>query len=251
VYVLHPSRQRLLLHGVPAGDETNRMIGKQMKFESQVKYEPIAPVGAVSRWRQKRGQLLTRKIVGLSTKFQRQITILDVGGTPEYWQNIDTTAFIYVAKIVILTNDEFVSNRLHKKFDYVVGTACDLSSYADKSFDLVHSNSVIEHVGYWEQQSAMAREVRRVGITGWVQTPAFSFPIEPHFKLPFIHWFGQPMRRMALLLTDYCNQSLAMRRRRIDYVNLLTKAEVATLFEGCDIHVERFCRLPKSYIVHW
>src|SRR4051794_26662392 len=57
--------------------------------------------------------------------------------------------------------------------------------FADNEFDLAYSNSVLEHVN---DRAGLAREIRRVARSWWVQTPAFSFPIEPHALLPFAHW---------------------------------------------------------------
>jgi len=66
--------------------------------------------------------------------------------------------------------------------------------FADGEFDLVYCSSVIEHVAP-ERRGAFAAELRRVG-RGWlVQTPAFSFPIEPHSLLPGAHWLPPRLRR--------------------------------------------------------
>jgi hypothetical protein len=92
----------------------------------------------------------------------------------------------------------------------------------------------------------------RVGLSGWIQTPAFEFPIEPHFKLPFIHWLGQPLRRSLLSMSKYYRgNTLAVRRWHVDRVNLLSYAEVVTLFPNCNISIERWVLLPKSYVVRW
>ena len=66
--------------------------------------------------------------------------------------------------------------------------------FADDDFDLVYSSSVIEHVPP-ARREAFASEVRRVGRGWFVQTPALSFPIEPHALLPFAHWLPTALRR--------------------------------------------------------
>jgi SAM-dependent methyltransferase len=66
--------------------------------------------------------------------------------------------------------------------------------FAADEFDLVYCSSVIEHVPP-PRRAAFAAEVRRVGRGWFVQTPAFSFPVEPHSLLPFAHWLPVRARR--------------------------------------------------------
>jgi SAM-dependent methyltransferase len=65
--------------------------------------------------------------------------------------------------------------------------------FADREFDLVYCSSVIEHVPSG-QRAAFAAETRRVGRGWFVQTPAYSFPLEPHSLLPFAHWLPVAVR---------------------------------------------------------
>ncbi|HET8938548.1 MAG TPA: class I SAM-dependent methyltransferase [Polyangiales bacterium] len=60
--------------------------------------------------------------------------------------------------------------------------------FPDRSFDIVHSNAVIEHVGSREAQRQFLAELRRVGRCGMVTTPNKYFPIETHTLLPLLHW---------------------------------------------------------------
>ncbi len=57
---------------------------------------------------------------------------------------------------------------------------------------VVFSNSVIEHVGTWEDQQAFAAEVRRVGRRLWV--PAYECPIEPHYLAPLVHYLPKEVQ---------------------------------------------------------
>lgn len=86
--------------------------------------------------------------------------------------------------------------------------------FANDEFDLVYSSSVIEHVPP-ERRQAFAREIRRVGRGWFVQTPAFSFPIEPHALLPGAHWLPVGLRKRYWRLGAAGDwEEIALLRRR-------------------------------------
>src|SRR3954447_8638186 len=109
--------------------------------------------------------------------------------------------------------------------------------YEDGAFDLVYSSSVIEHVPP-PRREAFAAEVRRVGRGLYVQTPAYSFPIEPHSLLPFAHWLPAAARRPYWRLGTQGNW---------EDIDLLRRDEVAALF-AAPVHAERLGPLAKSWI---
>jgi len=204
----------------------------------------------VNRFRAARGRLLNGQIARLATHFGRPIVILDVGGRAEYWTNV---GFDNIAAIRLLNSEQSELDRKAPSDLFIneLGDARDLSNYADNSVDLVHSNSVIEHVGRWPDMCAMADEVLRVGLSGWIQTPAWEFPIEPHFRLPFLHWLAQPARRAMLRASGhYGSLDIRHRRYHVDRINLLSYGEVKSLFPSCEIFVERLI-LAKSYTARW
>lgn len=77
---------------------------------------------------------------------------------------------------------------------FVQADAAEGLPFADGEFELVYCSSVIEHVPP-DRREAFAKEIRRVGRGWFVQTPAWSFPIEPHALLPFAHWLPPRLRR--------------------------------------------------------
>lgn len=121
---------------------------------------------------------------------------------------------------------------------FVQADATERLPFADGAFDLAYASSVIEHVAP-ERRAAFAAEVRRVGRGWFVQTPAFSFPIEPHALLPFAHWLPPALRR------PYWRLGAA---GAWEDIALLRRAEMAALF-GEPILAERFAGVVKSWIV--
>ena len=78
----------------------------------------------------------------------------------------------------------------HPQVAYVQGDACALP-FADRAFDVVFSNAVIEHVGDEDRQRAFVTEAVRVGRRVFVTTPNRWFPVEVHTRLPFVHWLPE------------------------------------------------------------
>jgi hypothetical protein len=60
--------------------------------------------------------------------------------------------------------------------------------FEESSFDVVHANAVIEHVGPRSEQRAFLAELIRVAGEGFVTTPNRWFPLEAHTRLPVVHW---------------------------------------------------------------
>jgi SAM-dependent methyltransferase len=108
--------------------------------------------------------------------------------------------------------------------------------FADRSFDLVYCSSVIEHVAP-ERRPAFAAELRRVGRGWFVQTPARSFPIEPHSLLPGAHWIPERLRRPYWRLGATGGW---------EDISLLSRAELEALFGRAQ--AERIGPLVKSWV---
>jgi hypothetical protein len=134
----------------------------------------------------------------------------------------------------------------------VVGDARSMTQYKQNEFDVVFSNSVIEHVGTWSDQVRMARETRRVARRLFVQTPNRRFPIEPHFVFPAFQFLPRSaqvglVRRFQLGHMPRC-LSAAEANGCVDSIRLLTRGELVKLFPDAVIWVERILGMPKSFV---
>ena len=110
------------------------------------------------------------------------MTVLDLGGTEESWD----LAPARPARLLIVNHPDAVAD--HKRNTYL-GDACDPNLLAGEQFDLVYSNSVIEHVGGHYRRQQFADTVERLGEHHWIQTPYRYFPVEPHYLFPGLQFF--------------------------------------------------------------
>jgi len=175
-------------------------------------------------------------------------SVLDIGGYIGTWDSPWQFEDSFPVTIINIDKRNPVDN---ERFTVMEGDATALP-FGDGSFRIAFSNSVIEHVGSWEKQQVFAREARRVADQLWIQTPAKSFPMEPHFLGPFIHWFPKDLqRRLAYHFTLWgwiSRPTPAAVDAMIASIRLLTLHEFETLFPDCHIMHERFLGLTKSYI---
>jgi 2-polyprenyl-3-methyl-5-hydroxy-6-metoxy-1,4-benzoquinol methylase len=182
-------------------------------------------------------------------KLPQGTRILDVGGTPDFWMTMGSFEKFRITLLNLTKVDVPNAN-----LESVVGDAKRMPQFADGEFDLVFSNSVIEHVGAYEQQLKMADEIRRVGKGYFVQTPNYWFPFEPHFLLPFFQFFPVHVRTAILRYVDIgepqARTSREYARELIALVHLLTKRRLRRLFPDAYIRAERICGLTKSYMVY-
>ena len=128
--------------------------------------------------------------------------------------------------------------------------------FPDRSFDIVFSNSVIEHVGNFESQKQFAAEIARVGRSYWVQTPNRRFPVEPHLLTPFLHFL--PARWQRSIARNFTVWALIERptpdrwefyiEHYLSDIRLLDTANLRRLFPDAKIVCEQFGGLTKSLI---
>jgi SAM-dependent methyltransferase len=119
---------------------------------------------------------------------------------------------------------------------FVRADAADGLPFADGAFDLAYCSSVIEHVAP-ARRARFAAELRRVARGWYVQTPAWSFPLEPHALLPAAHWLPVGLRRRywRLGVMDGWEE-----------IHLLRRAEIEALFGPA--RAERVGPLAKSWV---
>jgi hypothetical protein len=209
----------------------------------------FSPDGTDNRFRENRF-LLFNEMIDQVLNNQQSCRILDIGGSPEYWlrygQQLDWNRVS-----VCSVNLKATPTQL-RGLETVVGDARNLDQFNDLSFDIVHSNSVIEHVGRWDDMAAMAREIRRLAPRYFVQTPYFWFPIEPHARFPFLHWMPESWR-YRIIMTRTCGfwrqqTDLGQAVQAIQSASMIDKRQMCFLFPDARVFFERFFGFPKSLI---
>jgi SAM-dependent methyltransferase len=204
-------------------------------------------LAAVSANFRRRRMLRFARAMGIAPETR----VLDVGGTPDTWRLLPDPPR------VTLLNAPRASGEMGPASSWVAGDGRWLP-FRDGSFDVVFSNSVIEHVGDSESQARFARETMRVGRRFWVQTPNRWFPLEQHLFMPLVHWLPRSWQRVlaprlyparvALRLSP--DRSEFYMRHYLEDVHLLDAAGLRALFPGAMLVRERFCGCTKSLIIH-
>lgn len=122
--------------------------------------------------------------------------------------------------------------------------------FPDKSFDLVYSNAVIEHVGDLADQQRMAEEVRRVGKRWFLTTPNRWYPFEFHARLPLVSWLPARLMHKTTRLWSYNHvHGRYQPGNDLSDVQLLTARQLRALFPDSLIVKPRVTFWPETLVV--
>ena len=198
------------------------------------------PGSLAARARARRMRLLAATFPDLAS-----MRVLDLGGTVAFW----ALAPLRPAQVTLVNLDPqpagpaWVSTEL--------ADACELPPRLRQGFDLVVSNSLIEHVGGHHRRHRLAETVRAAAPRHWVQTPNRHFPLEPHWVFPLQQYL--PLAARVRVSTGWPVSHIRSADRAqaladVLSVELLDAARLRHYFPGSRILPERFAGLVKSLI---
>lgn len=204
-------------------------------------------------FRRRRDKGLRKFILAQRGQRTGSFRILDVGGSAGYWQRVGS-AFLADNNIDVLCVNPLADGTPAGLTSVTsqAGDGRDLP-FPDMSFDMVHANSVIEHVGRSADMLRFANEVRRLAPAYYVQTPDFWFPVDPHFyRVPFFHWLPEPIRVVLVQNVRVglhppqpdIQRALSM----VEYAVPLDRRHLCALFPDAEVISERVFFISKSLI---
>ena len=166
----------------------------------------------------------------VNNNYSKYKSVIDIGSTP----SIDKEQNTFLENIKDNQNVTCLSNqdckillKKYKNIKNVIISDARNTLLKDNSFDIVHSNATIEHVGSFENQVSFVREMIKISKESvFIQTPNRFYPIDFHTILPFIHWLPKKIHRKILkfLKKDFYSSE--------ENLNLLTAKDLKKI---CDI----------------
>ena len=136
------------------------------------------------------------------------------------------------------------ARQFYPRPQYTIFDGCALP-FPDRSFDLVFSNAVLEHILGEGRQTQFAQEVMRVGRSWFVTTPNYWFPFESHYHLPFIQFLPRPLQREynRLLGTHIPNGT-------VQELELVSARRLRHLFPGSRVIKVRVTFWPETLVAY-
>jgi hypothetical protein len=178
-----------------------------------------------------------------------EMTVVDLGGTVESWLRAPARP----AHVTVVNLFEPGDSK-EPWVTPIQGDACDATASLIRHgistrFDLVFSNSLIEHLGGHAKRIAFAEQVHMLAPRHWVQTPYRYFPLEPHWLFPLMQFLPTNSRaRVAYSwpLVHTRPASLEEARSAVMWTELLSKTEMQSYFPSSRIVSEKLVGVSKS-----
>jgi hypothetical protein len=206
------------------------------------------PDSFVNSLRKNRFRQIEAVINGLIEK-KGTIRILDLGGNMSYWEKMNWKNTATHISLLNLTQSTIPDESKHL-FEAIQADALNCP-FPDFSFDLVFSNSAIEHMGSLENQKIFAQEVKRLSHNYIIQTPSIWFPLEPHCRIPFFQFIPHQIRAVLLMIfkinyfpkAKNYHEGIEASKTTI----MMGKSRFKSLFPEAKISTEFLWGMPKSY----
>jgi SAM-dependent methyltransferase len=184
----------------------------------------------------------------------KEMKLLDVGAqinpnSHNEHQLIDTYPWKHNFAVVNISQEHITAiKKRYPEVEAVVCDACELP-WDDKSFDVVFSNAVIEHLGSFERQKKMAAEIMRVGKRWFVTTPNRWFPFEFHMRLPLVTWLpGDSYLRIGRIISYNHIRGKYMFGAKRDDLRLMSAGELQECFPDSKIIKQRVTFMAETLI---
>jgi hypothetical protein len=168
-----------------------------------------------------------------NTEYSNTNSIIDIGTTPvlDDVQNVILSKIKNNKKVTCLSN--LNCKILLKKYPNIKKILIKdgkKTNLPNNSFDIVHSNATIEHVGSSKNQLLFIKECFRISKKyTFIQTPNRFYPLEFHTVIPFIHWLPKNIHRKILKILGLKFYSLEKN------INLLSKKDLIDFCEKLKI----------------
>jgi hypothetical protein len=175
------------------------------------------------------------------------MSVIDLGGTIEAWRRAPVhPASLHIINLELEPAEVPAWARIDR------ADACNLPTHiANGRYDLVFSNSVIEHVGGHSQRQRFADTIHTLADRHWVQTPYRYFPIEPHWLFPGFQFLPLSARARISRHWPLAHSPAKGREESVQQamsVELLSRTEMAFYFPRSTIGSERVLGIVKSLI---
>lgn len=193
-----------------------------------------------ARRRELRNEELARRFPAIES-----MTVVDLGGTCSWWEESSLTP--RHVTVVNLDTDESSTEEI----SFVQADACSSEVLELGRFDLVFSNSLIEHVGGYRRRKALAANILSLAPNHWVQTPYRYFPIEPHWVFPAHQFLPLAIRARMSEKWHWGHVRASTFEEALEdclSTELLSRTELGHLFPGSSIWHERIVGLTKSLV---
>lgn len=172
------------------------------------------------------------------------LRVLDLGGTGNWWARAP------VRPLHVTAINLFEADQQHPGVTMIEGDALRAAELvAGQEFDLVFSNSLIEHLGGHGPRRQFADLVARLAPRYIVQTPWRYFPVEPHWIFPAFQFL--PFRARSYLAPRWpLGHTYGWEERaaadEVMGTQLLSASEMHEYFPDAKIIWERIVGIRKS-----